>query len=286
VKKSLFVAGAVTAITALAAACGGGAQKPAGAPPPGLATAPAGTGRITGTVHLTGPHPEMQSEPVSQNTNVCGSTVRVTRLALGADNGVQNAFVYLQSVDGQADPGDGGQLPVLTIQQKGCEYTPHAMTLEAGAQIEMVNDDPILHNVHAKELTPNGLETVFNIAQPIQGQRTKFDPHLKPGIVALTCEAGHPWMSAYLLVTSNPFAAVTDAHGNFHIDDVPAGTYAIKMWHEGVRLKRIVASLQEFDYENPYEATEQVVVTPGGDARIDFAFALRAVGQQARATNP
>ncbi len=286
--KKLFAAGVATTIAALVGACGGGGSRPAPAatPGPAAATRPAGTGRISGTVRLTGPHPAMQSEPVPQNMRVCGTTVPVTRLALGADNGVQNVFVYLQAVDGETVPAGGRPLPVLTIRQKGCEYSPHAMMLTAGAQIEMINDDPILHNVHAKELTPNGPETVFNIAQPMQGHRITFDPHLKPGIVALTCDAGHPWMSAYLLVTSNPFAAITDANGNFHIDNVPAGTYSLTMWHEGVQLKRVVTSLQEFDYEAPYEATAQVVVPRDGSAHVDFSFALRAVGEQARLANP
>ena len=61
----------------------------------------------------------------------------------------------------------------------------------------------------------------------------------------------------------------------FVIDGVPAGTYPIKMWHEGVALKRIIASLQQFEYEDPYEVTKQVVVTSGGVAEVEFELALR-----------
>ena len=64
------------------------------------------------------------------------------------------------------------------------------------------------------------------------------------------------------------------------MDDVPSGTYRIKMWHEGVRLKRIIESLQRYAYEDPYESTQQVVVTPGGEAVINFDLALRSSGSE------
>lgn len=162
------------------------------------------------------------------------------------------------------------------VEQKGCAYGPHVMTLATGADLEIVNNDPILHNVHARQATSDGLQTVFNIAQPVRGQRTKVDAPLdKPGIVALTCEAGHPWMTAYILVANHPFVATSGENGDFVIDDVPAGTYPIKMWHEGVQLSRVIPSLQVFEYEEPYEATEQIVVPANGEAVVNFSFALR-----------
>jgi hypothetical protein len=149
------------------------------------------------------------------------------------------------------------------------------MTLAGGGPIEIVNGDPVLHNIHARQATADGLETVFNIAQPVRGQRTKVDAKLKPGIVTLTCEAGHPWMTAYILVTNHPYVATTDDNGRFVIDGVPAGTYPIKMWHEGVTLTRIISSLQQFDYEDPYEITKTITVQAGGDVAADFEFELR-----------
>jgi hypothetical protein len=69
--------------------------------------------------------------------------------------------------------------------------------------------------------------------------------------------------------------ATTNERGEFVIDDVPAGSYPITMWHEGVHLKQILPTLQRFEYEDPYEVTEQVVVSPGQDATVNFRFELR-----------
>jgi hypothetical protein len=148
--------------------------------------------------------------------------------------------------------------------------------METGTGLEIVNDDPILHSVHAREVMASGFRTMFNVAQPVQGQRTKVDASFdKPGVIALTCEAGHPWMTAYILVADHPYVATTSDDGAFTIDGVPPGTYRLKMWHEGVRLKRVIPSLQQYEYEDPYEDVQQVVVPPNGDTAVNFAFQVR-----------
>jgi hypothetical protein len=224
-------------------------------------------------VKLTGAPPDARMEEVGQNHDVCGQSVPANRLQLGADGGVRQAFVYLENV-----PSTSAPEPRVTLEvgQRGCVYTPHTLVFPSSASLEIVNDDPILHNVHARELTPQGPRTVFNIAQPMRGQRTKLDqPFARAGVMTLTCEAGHPWMTAHVLVADHPYVAVSDAKGAFTIENVPAGTYPITMWHEGVRLTRVVASLQQYEYEAPYQTTEQVVVPAGGEAIVTFALQLR-----------
>jgi hypothetical protein len=47
------------------------------------------------------------------------------------------------------------------------------------------------------------------------------------------------------------------------------------MWHEGVRLTNIFASLQQYEYEAPYELTRELQVPAAGDVQVDFDFELR-----------
>jgi len=57
---------------------------------------------------------------------------------------------------------------------------------------------------------------------------------------------------------------------------VPPGTYRIKMWHEGVALKRNVKALQLLEYEEPYESAQDVTVQANSDAVVNFDLVLRS----------
>lgn len=241
---------------------------------PDHSAAPTGpVGRIRGVVRLVGDAPTPTFEKIAENQNVCGDRISLLRLALGKDKGVRNAFVYLDGV-----PADGNYRPrqSLLVDQKDCQYAPHALIAPAGSKIEITNSDPILHNVHGQQMTDEGVQTLFNVAQPVQGQRTPVDAALKPGIVFLTCEAGHPWMSGYVFVANHPYVTLTDADGEFTIENVPVGTYRIKMWHEGVILKQNIRALQRYEYEDPYEEAKDVTVQANGETVIDFDLVLRS----------
>lgn len=268
---------AVLGLALLGAACGPEpARAPEGTPPETVeapAAVPAGpTGRITGIVRFQGPRPAPETDPITENTDICGTSAELPRLALGPEGGVQDAFVYLHDVPGGATPRPAR---TLEIDQERCQYSPRALIVPVGTALDVVNSDPILHNVHGHALTLDGPKTVFNVAQPVQGQRNELPPLTDAGIVHLTCEAGHPWMSSYIFVAGDPYVTITERDGTFTIEDVPVGTYRITMWHPGIRLERNLKSLQRYEYEPPYETTQEVVVTEGGDAVVDFDLSLR-----------
>jgi hypothetical protein len=85
-----------------------------------------------------------------------------------------------------------------------------------------------------------------------------------PGIVEVRCPE-HPWARAYIAVFDHPYFAVTDERGAFKIDSLPAGTYTVKVWHEGI--------------DKPVE--QRVVIQPGGVGRLDVALALGPASAQA-----
>src|SRR5215475_7788760 len=97
--------------------------------------APAGpVGRIRGVVRLQGEAPAAAFEAVTENQNTCGDRVAVTRLALGKENGVQHAFVYL---DGVQSTEKMAPRESLLVDQKNCQYTPHNLIVPVGTKIDI-----------------------------------------------------------------------------------------------------------------------------------------------------
>jgi plastocyanin len=233
-------------------------------------------GIISGAVRFNGTVATIDKMEVTKDSKVCGTLKASPRLEVGKNNGVRNALVYLEGVkEGKTIH----QKVKQTLNQKTCSYEPHILLVPPGAQLEIVNSDPILHNVHAYSVGGE-IKSLFNIAQPIRGQRT-IVPQAQianAGLVVVTCDAGHPWMSAYILTAKHPYYAVTDEKGSFVLSDVPPGSYKIKMWHEGVHIVRKEmenGKAKKYYFEEPYEILKDVTVLPGGKTAIDFDFSLR-----------
>jgi plastocyanin len=184
-----------------------------------------GGGTVTGTVRLAEPVPALADLPVLRNQAACGEHRPDPSLVLGRENGVANVVVSLVGVS------QGKQMEPLaepaTLDQVECEYVPHVQVVPVGTTLQIINSDPILHNVHAHL---NGTESIFNLAMPIQGYRIQRSLDI-PGIVSVKCDAGHTWMSAYIVVQEHPYYSVTTEDGFYSIEDVPAGKYRLKLWH-------------------------------------------------------
>jgi hypothetical protein len=232
-------------------------------------------GSVRGSVRLSGNVSDM-TVPTGKDDKICGSSVLLSKLSTGRNEGVRNAIVYIQKIE-QGKPFETGKKYLL--DQRGCSYKPHVMVLPFGSPLEIVNSDPVLHNVHVSELGSSRM-SVVNIAQPIRGQRSVIQASQirKPGFFVATCDAGHPWMNAYIVVADHPYYAVTDVDGNYNIDDIPPGEYRLMMWHEGVRVTKVDSDKGKpvrYEYEEPYVTESQVTIEKGRPARLDFTLKLR-----------
>jgi plastocyanin len=139
------------------------------------------------------------------------------------DGGLADVLVYVKS---GASGSYTAPAESVTMDQKGCNYEPHVLAVQAGQPIKIRNSDDTLHNIHPRPT----VNTEFNIGQPRQGmESTKtFDKaELK---IPVGCDV-HPWMRSYIHVLSNPFFAVTGADGSFEIKGLPAGDYEIEALH-------------------------------------------------------
>jgi hypothetical protein len=176
-----------------------------------------GGGTIDGKVVFNDAVPTQKIIP-NKDVEVCGGIREEPLIDVGPDKGVQNAVVYLVEVaKGKAWPAQG-KTPEL--DNRKCRFEPHVQVIRAGA-LEVVNDDPILHNTHGYY----GKRTAFNMALPNQGQRIPTEL-TRAGTVRIDCDA-HGWMEGWIYVVDNPYFAMTGADGKFNITDVPPGSYTL-----------------------------------------------------------
>ncbi len=184
-------------------------------------------GEITGKISFSGKAPVIPMIKMNadkQCLSMHPKPVPSQDVVINSNGTLMNVFVYIK--DGLNKKYEPPTDPVVLTQQ-GCQYHPHVFGIQAGQPLEVVNDDPLLHNIHS--LPKNSPQ--FNVAQPLKGMKMtkKFD---KPEImVKFKCEV-HNWMNCYAGVTDNPFYAVSDDKGNFAIKGVPPGTYTVEAWHE------------------------------------------------------
>jgi plastocyanin len=231
-------------------------------------------GTITGKVRLKGIPPTCDQLMCTQDNRACGKTKRSPRLSVGNGLGIADAIVYLESISKGKKFQE--EHPCLLVQHN-CEYSPHTLIVPAGSPLQIVNNDPILHNVHTYEASKDP-KTVFNIAQPIKGVKSTTKPLMKPGLINVSCDAGHPWMSASIMVAAHPYYTLTDKDGNFSLANVPPGSYTLRMWHEGVAIVKKELEhdkVKKYEFEQPYEESMQVTVNPKTTSTADFELTLR-----------
>ncbi len=164
--------------------------------------------------------------------------------AKGAKNG-GNAVIYIDKIKGKTfePPKEHPRM-----DQKNLSFKPHVLPVLAGTTVDFMNSDDVLHNV----FSPDQCAGKFNLGSWPKGQTKSYtfkDPGCTP---TLLCNV-HPEMEGYVVVVETPYYAVSAQDGSYTINDVPPGTYTLKIWHEKLKGKDV-----------------QVEVTDKAPATVDF----------------
>lgn len=113
------------------------------------------------------------------------------------------------------------------LASEDCGLDPAILAAIVGSTVDVYNDDAALHRLVFVARDPDTLVTMpfFNTGQVVASER--LAKHV--GLVDVTC-VRHPWTHATIAVFDQPYYAVTDGHGRFSMDSVPAGSYTLMVW--------------------------------------------------------
>lgn len=221
-----------------------------------------GPGTLTGRVVLVGDYAKLpplfaQGADIKDKEVCAAVEVPDEKLVVGADNGVQNVFVFMRKAP-KGSPKLESSEP-LYFDQKNCRFLPRAMIVPVGATLKVLSDDAVAHNTHTNPARNNGVSSLVP-ANDREGTlelvyKTSENPF------AVTCDF-HSWMKAYHLPLDHPYGAVTDENGRFEIKDVPAGTHDFVVWHESAngnfveRKLKVTIKPGQNELEIPYASSK------------------------------
>ena len=185
---------------------------------------------LSGRAVYHGEVPAARRLLVTKDEEVCGFGYRERHdVVVGEAGELRGAVVFVEGVTvGKAwSEVDKRHM----VDQKDCVFQPHVQVIQRWADMDIVNSDPVLHNIHAWELMEDRGRTLFNLGQPPEKEViTQAVRPRRGNRIRLECDA-HDFMQGWIFAADSPYAVVTGEDGIFQIDDIPPGEYTLKVWH-------------------------------------------------------
>ena len=156
--------------------------------------------------------------------------------------------IYIDQPVGEPPPADRP----ATVVQKDAAFEPHVLPVMVGTAVRWPNEDDIYHNVFSMS---DAKEFNLGLYKESAGSAPAviFD---KLGRVDVFCGI-HSKMHCIILVVPSAHFAMANDRGRYRIENVPAGTYKLKAWHE-----RLPAQVRE------------IIVPEDGEVTVDFELSL------------
>jgi hypothetical protein len=190
------------------------------------AAAPAPSGQVTGTVVMLRKLPPAKVWKLEPEMVRLGAGTELVDQAwlVGKDGGLANCVVLLYP------KGIKGSFPVTPLVNVLFEkvlvgYAPRVLVVPPGSKVTLRNrNSPCRGFISGSpwhtfaEHVPAGKQKVVTLGR-------------RPGPFPVRCDL-RPYMLGWIYVADTPYYATTGQDGAFRIAHVPAGDYAVRVWHE------------------------------------------------------
>jgi plastocyanin len=226
-------------------------QKAQEAIVPAFHVDPATAGSISGEIRYTGKRPARKAIDMS-NDPACveahhGKAVDES-LVVSPNGSLANAFIYVK--EGLQGKHFAAPSAPVVIDQNGCWFRPRIVGVQTGQVFEVINSDPVTHNIHPMAQ----VNREWNHSQGA-GDPPMVRKFLKPEVmIRVKCNI-HSWMHAFIGVVDNPYFTVSKEDGSYSIENLPPGTYTIGFWQEAL-------GTQE----------RQITVAPHSNTQVNLTF--------------
>lgn len=263
-------------------------------------------GSLSGRVTLNGDVPQPKGynlvtfpDPIFCGRISTGSGWRLLQpFTVSPNGGFQNVVVSLINIE----KGKKFEAPTPRIEAIDCKFEPYITVVRDQHKVDVVNLDPVMHDIQAYETSDLGARVLFNVPLPMSERLTKSEllkkvtvknragkvmtqpVKMRKGRNIFVMQCGfHAYMESWGVAVDHPYYTLTDKEGNFTIGDIPPGTYQVSVWHPMVTQEFTVTIEAgttsqhdiQFDapkgrlYANALEETPRFGMELLGDAVID-----------------
>lgn len=233
---------------------------------------------LVGTVTLKGdpPSPKAYNLVTFPDPEYCGriSNGQGWRLlkdfVVNNQSQIQGVVMVVEGVKA----GKPFSLSIPRVEARDCQFLPFTSVVRDEHGIEVVNMDPVMHDIQAYETSlTQGTRVLFNSPLAFNPRHQRENLHathehlpgkslvhqfqLSKGRKTFVMQCGfHAFMESWAIAVDNPYFAFTNENGEYKISSLPPGRYRIRAWHPSVK----------------HEQVHTFTVEPNETVRMDFAL--------------
>lgn len=164
---------------------------------------------------------------------------------VGPEGGLKDAVVVIEGIEA----GKPFEMSVPLIEARDCMFAPFVTIVRNGHAVEVVNMDPVMHDIQGYETSlESGTRVLFNTPLSMNHEHRRgdlmathnHDPgkslvgpiSLNKGRRTFYMQCGfHAYMESWAMAVNSPYYAVTDRIGAYKIENIPPGLYRVVVWH-------------------------------------------------------
>ena len=206
-------------------------------------------GTLKGQVTLSGPVPRVRSFHLIHAPNVefCSriSDGKGHRLlfdfTVSKNRGLKDTIIHLVKVE----KGKPFSTKMQTFYIDRCRANDYVIGVINGENFMVENTDPIQHEIATYEVRNIYSDQTSNRPVPPKSSQVRSIFARKDADhYIIKCNL-HPFLQTNAYLVQNPYYTVSDAEGNFSIDNIPPGTYEVIAWHPFISQQRGTITIPE-----------------------------------------